>query len=375
MPANRWWTEDPRTLLRVGSGFSLDDFDRRGKPGFAGKKPDGKDFGKNAGILLSELQERLYAEGRAGGTRSVLCIVQGLDTAGKGGIARHVMAKVDPQGVALRAFGVPTEEERGHHYLWRIKKALPPAGKIGVFDRSHYEDVLVVRVDELVARDEWEPRFDEINQFEKDLVDSGTVVLKFALMVSHAEQGVRLSERLDRPDKRWKFSENDLATRGKWDEYQLAYEDVFARTSTDHAPWYVIPADRKWYSRAAVIAILTRTMAEMDLGWPVPDWDPSDMRERLASKMSATALEQSLADTEDNVRSALADDAQVARASIDVVLGADPADDTVEGAERQAALARVEAEKAAWLAELAKTREQKQRLVAEARAREALRTD
>lgn len=375
MPGKHWWTTDPRTILRVGSGFSLAEFDRGGKPGFAGKKADGKEFGKKAGALLSELQERLYAEGRSGGTRSVLCIVQGLDTAGKGGIARHVMSKVDPQGVALRAFGVPTEEERDHHYLWRIKKALPPAGKIGVFDRSHYEDVLVVRVDEFVGRDEWEPRFEEINQFEKDLVDSGTVVLKFALMVSHAEQGVRLSERLDRPDKRWKFSENDLATRRKWDEYQLAYQDVFARTSTDYAPWHVIPADRKWYSRAAVLAILTRTMAEMDLDWPVPDWDPGDMRERLASEMSAAALEQSLAETEDSVKSALADDAQVTRASIDVVLGAGLAHDSVEGAERQAALARVEAERAERLAEFAKTREQKRRLVAEARAREALRTE
>lgn len=366
------WREDPRTILRAGPDFSLADLDRRGKPGFAGRKADGREFGRKRGKLLSELQERLFAEGRDGGTRSVLCIVQGLDTAGKGGVARHVMSLVDPQGVALRSFGVPTEEERKHHYLWRIKKALPAAGLIGVFDRSHYEDVLVVRVDELVPESEWQSRFDEINKFEEDLVESGTTVLKFALMVSHDEQGVRLMERLDRPDKRWKFSENDLTTRGKWEAYQEAYEDVFARTSTDHAPWYVIPADRKWYSRTAIIEILTRTMVELNLGWPVPDWDPAEMRDRLATKMSAAALETSLADTEENVRSASAENAAVEQKSIRVELGDNPAEDTIEEAEQRAAFARVDAEKAAWLAELARTRAQKERLVEEAQARQTL---
>lgn len=167
------WREDPRTILRAGPDFSLADLDRRGKPGFNGRNADGRKFGRSRGKLLSELQERLFAEGREGGTRSVLCVVQGLDTAGKGGVARHVMSLVDPQGVALRSFGVPTEEERKHHYLWRIKKALPAPGLIGVFDRSHYEDVLVVRVDELVPESEWQSRFDEINKFEADLVSRG----------------------------------------------------------------------------------------------------------------------------------------------------------------------------------------------------------
>lgn len=372
MSETTWWSHDPRDILRAGQEFSLADFDRHGKPGFAGRKLEGKEFAHRRGSLLSELQERLFAEGREGGTRSVLCIVQGLDTAGKGGVARHVMSKVDPQGVALRSFGVPTEEEREQHYLWRIKKALPPAGKIGVFDRSHYEDVLVVRVDQLVPQEEWEPRFDEINQFEKELVESGTTILKFALMVSHDEQSVRLMERLDRPDKRWKFRESDLETRGNWDAYQEAYADVFARTSTEHAPWYVIPADRKWYARAAILEILTRTMVEMNLGWPVPEWDPAEMRVRLADTMSVTALQQSLAETEENVRSALADDAAVERRAIRVALDSSPANDTIEEAEQRAALARVEAQKASWLAELARTRDQKQRLVEAARARETL---
>ena len=365
------WTAEPREVLRAGPDFSLAEMDRHGKPGFDGDKADGKEFGESRGELLSQLQERLFAEGRAGGTRSVLCIVQGLDTAGKGGVTRHVMSRVDPQGVALRSFGVPTEEELSHHYLWRIKNGLPKPGLIGVFDRSHYEDVLVVRVNNLVPKKTWEPRFEEINKFEKELVDSGTVVLKFALMVSHDEQGVRLMERLDRPDKRWKFNENDLETRSKWEDYQQAYSDVFARTSTEHAPWYVIPADRKWYSRAAITEILTQTLIEMDLGWPEPEWDPVEMRTKLAEQMSVEALQSSLEDTEDNVVSALDEDAHVERASIIVSNEDAPTGDVAE-AEAKAALAAVEVEKARWLAELARTREQKQHLLTEAQARETL---
>lgn len=360
------WQADPRELLRVGPDFDLATFDRGGKPGFDGRKADGQAFLKSRSGLLSELQERLYAEGRAGGNRSVLCVVQGLDTAGKGGVARHVMSLVDPQGVALRSFGPPTDEELSHHYLWRIKKALPPAGKIGVFDRSHYEDVLVVRVENLVPKKEWEPRYEEINAFEKDLVDSGTVVLKFALMVSHDEQGLRLMERLDRPDKRWKFSENDLTTRAKWDDYQAAYADVFARTSTEHAPWYVIPADRKWYSRTAIVSILTQAMIGMDLGWPVPDFDVPEMRERLAQQMSVEALEESLAETEENVRSAIAEDAETERLAARTKK--DDGSDTAV-AERAAVKAQVDADKAAALAELARTRDQKAELVEQARQR------
>ena len=362
------WTQDPREALRAGDDFSLAAMDRRGKPGFDGKKADGKTFAKAREPLLAELQERLYAQGRAGGDRSVLCVVQGLDTAGKGGVARHVMSLVDPQGVALASFGPPTKEELDHHFLWRIEKKLPAPGRIGVFDRSHYEDVLVVRVDRLVPKKEWEPRFEEINAFEKKLVDSGTVVLKFALMVSHAEQGLRLMERLDRPDKHWKFSENDLETRAKWQDYQEAYQDVFARTSTDYAPWYVIPADRKWYSRAAVMEILTRTLIDLDLRWPDSEWDPAEMRARLAQSMTVETLETSLEETQENVRSALADVVQTRRRSVAVEL--DGEDDPVELAEAQAELAEVDALKARWLADLAKTLRQKRELVAQARERD-----
>ena len=281
MAAKDLWTTDPRDALRVGPDFDLASFDRNGQPGWDGDKEDGEAYLPERGEEMSDLQERLFAEGREGGTRSVLLVLQGLGTAGKGGFVRHVMGMVDPQGVALASFGVPTEEERAHHYLWRIEKKLPPAGRIGVFDRSHYEDVLVVRVDELVPEDVWRARYDEINAWEKKLVEGGTTIIKVALMVSYAEQGERLMERLERPDKHWKFNPGDLDTRSKWPAFQEAYSDVFRLTSTDHAPWYVVPADKKWYSRLAITEILTRTLEDLDPQWPVADFDVEEMKKAL----------------------------------------------------------------------------------------------
>lgn len=277
------WTEDPRDVLRAGPGFDLSAFDRNGQPGWSGDKEGGEEYMVERGEEMSELQERLFAEGRDGEGRSVLVVLQGLDTAGKGGIVRHVMGMVDPQGVQLASFGVPTKEEREHHYLWRIEKKLPAPGKIGVFDRSHYEDVLVVRVDEIVPESEWSKRYDEINAWEKKLVESGTTIIKIAMMVSWEEQGARLSERLERDDKWWKFSPGDIVTRSKWPAFQQAYADVFTKTSTEHAPWYVVPADKKWYSRLAVTEILTRTLEDMEPAWPLPEWDVEDMKKQLAT--------------------------------------------------------------------------------------------
>jgi len=309
--AHSGWSEDPRELLRAGEDFDLGDMKRDATPGWRRGKRAAKAFGDERGDLLSELQERLFAQGRTGGERSLLVVVQGLDTAGKGGVARHVMSKVDPQGVALHSFGAPTPEEQKHHYLWRIKKALPRPGLIGVFDRSHYEDVLVARVDELVSPDVWEKRYDEINAFEAGLVDSGTTVLKFGLMVSHDEQGLRLMKRLDRPDKLWKYSKNDVPTRRKWDAYQEAYTDVFQRTSTEAAPWYVIPADHKWYARLAITEILTQTLIEMDPEWPTVRWDPAAQRRQLAETLSTKALRASLKETDRQVKKAAKDDRRV----------------------------------------------------------------
>lgn len=344
------WTIDPREALRVTDDFDLVTFDRGGKPGFDGKKADGEALMAERGDLLAELQERLFAEGRAGGKRSVLVVLQGLDTAGKGGIAKHVMGLVDPQGVQMRSFGVPTKEEASHHFLWRIRKALPTPGRIGLFDRSHYEDVLVQRVDEIVPEEVWRKRYTEINRFEEKLVESGTTVLKFALMVDRDEQGLRLMERLDRPDKRWKFSRNDLTTRGKWDDYQEAYADVFRFTNTEVAPWYVLPANRKWYSRLAVTEILARTLIEMRPKWPKPRYDIAKARRDLAATMSPEALAESAADTEATVVKAIESNTEVRTEAIELMGGTD------EHHARAAAL------REEWETELAETLAQKAEL-------------
>ena len=265
---SKLWTLSPVEVLRAGASPRVEDIDFTATPGFDGKKAHGNEVLEQRGAVLAALQEKLYAHGRAGGTRSVLLVLQGMDTAGKGGMVKHVIGMVDPQGVDLASFGVPTQEEKQHHYLWRIRKALPRAGRIGVFDRSHYEDVLVVAVHDLVPRQVWEKRFDEINAFEKELTEQGTVVVKVALLVSADEQKKRLQERLDRPDKHWKYNPGDVTERGFLPQYRAAYQRVLDRTDVDHAPWYVVPADRKWYSRLAVTEILIDTLEKLDLDWP-----------------------------------------------------------------------------------------------------------
>ena len=277
------WEVAPTESLRVRAGFDLASFDRGSTPGFTGDKAAGQALVARHAGELSELQERLFAEGRSGGSRSVLLVLQGMDTAGKGGIVRHVVGLVDPQGVAHRSFGVPTPEERKHHYLWRIRRALPEPGYIGVFDRSHYEDVLVARVDGLVAPDVWEARYDEINRFEEKVVASGTTIVKVALLVSYEEQRARLMERLERPDKFWKYNPNDVDSRQKWPAYQEAYQAVLDRTSTETAPWHVVPADRKWFARLAVSELLLDALRRLDLGWPPADFDIEVEKKRLAA--------------------------------------------------------------------------------------------
>lgn len=275
------WRSPATEALRAAPGFRLADVDASATPGWHGDEKDAIRRTEALGEELSELQERLFAEGRSGGTRSVLLVLQGLDTAGKGGIVRHVIGMVDPQGVALRSFGVPTAEERSHHYLWRIRRALPPAGRIGVFDRSHYEDVLVVKVDRLAPAEEIEPRYEEINRFEQEVVEGGTTIVKVALMVSPDEQYRRLRERLERPDKLWKFNPGDLDTRAKWPAYQDAYQTVLDRTSTEIAPWHVVPADNKWFARLAVSELLTHALRRLDPTWPAPDFDVAEMMAKL----------------------------------------------------------------------------------------------
>ncbi len=276
------WTHTPHTILQFRPGFQIADLDTDSSPGYAGGKDGSPEVQAERNERFAGLQEMLYANGKAGDNRALLLVLQGMDTAGKGGIVTHVVGAGNPMGIHYTGFGVPTEEERAHHYLWRIRKALPAGGHVGVFDRSHYEDVLVVRVHELVPRDVWETRYDEINAFEKELVDSGTTLVKCALFVSLDEQKRRLAERLDRPDKYWKYNPGDLDERKLWPAYQEAYQAVLDRTSTEHAPWYVIPCDKKWYSRLAITELLIEALKGMKLDWPPPDFDVEAEKKKLA---------------------------------------------------------------------------------------------
>ena len=275
------WTHEPRKILRFRPGSKVADIDPNSTPGYTGDKNGSEEVQAERNERYAGLQEMLYANGKAGDNRSLLLVLQGMDTAGKGGIVKHVVGAGDPMGIRYTGFGVPSEEERAHHYLWRIRKALPPGGHIGVFDRSHYEDVLVVRVHDLVPPDVWEPRYDEINAFEKELVDSGTTIVKCAMFVSLDEQKRRLAERLDRPDKFWKYNPGDVTERLLWPAYQEAYQAVLDRTSTDHAPWFVIPCDKKWYSRLAINELLIEALKSMKLGWPPADLDVEAEKKRL----------------------------------------------------------------------------------------------
>ena len=270
-------------VLAVGAGFRLADVDPASTPGFDGKKADGEAALAAGAADLSALQERLFAASKGDDTRSVLLVVQGMDTAGKGGIMRHVVGNVDPQGIRHTAFKAPTPEERSHDFLWRIRKALPQAGEIGVFDRSHYEDVLVVRVHDLVPRAVWSRRYATINRFEKSLADKGTTIVKVMLHISRDEQKVRLAERLDRPDKHWKYNPRDVDERQRWDDYQEAYQVALTRCSTQAAPWYVVPADKKWYARWAVQQLLVDALADIDPQWPAAEFDVDVEKARLAA--------------------------------------------------------------------------------------------
>ncbi|WP_105566399.1 polyphosphate kinase 2 family protein [Microbacterium halophytorum] len=278
------WTVDAGEALRAGPDFLIKRVDPRSTPGYVGGKKDGeRDLAAGLGPL-SELQERLFAESRAGETSDrVLLVLQGMDTAGKGGIVRHVVGGVDPQGVELASFKAPTEEELEHDFLWRIARRVPGAGMIGVFDRSHYEDVLIGRVRALAGPDELERRYDAINEFESRLAASGTRIIKVMLHISYDEQGERLAERLERPDKHWKYNAGDVAERKHWSAYQDAYQTAIQRTSTPDAPWHVVPADRKWYARLAVQQLLLDALAGIDPQWPLADFDVEAEKVRLAA--------------------------------------------------------------------------------------------
>jgi PPK2 family polyphosphate:nucleotide phosphotransferase len=272
------------TLLPpVSSGFSLDTVDPDSAPGFHGAKAAGREALELGAKELAELQERLWAASRAGDDHRVLLLLQAMDTAGKGGVIRHVVGQVDPQGVTLHAFKAPTPEEQAHHFLWRVRRYLPSAGRIGVFDRSHYEDVLIARVRGLVPPEVIEERYGEIVDFEREVAASGTRIIKVMLHISRDEQKERLQERLDRPDKHWKYNPGDVDERILWPAYMEAYQIALDRTSTPEAPWYVVPANRKWYARLAVQDLLLDALRRIDPQWPKADFDVTAEKARLAA--------------------------------------------------------------------------------------------
>ncbi|WP_401000972.1 PPK2 family polyphosphate kinase [Agromyces sp. GXQ0307] len=270
-------------VLRVRQDFVLADVDTSSAPGFEGKKKQAKKSLKVGAEIFADLQEQLFAGHQMGDDpRRILLVLQAMDTAGKGGIVKHVMSAVDPQGVQLATFKKPTEEELAHDFLWRIRKEVPEAGMIGVFDRSHYEDVLIARVRELAPPEEIERRYDAINEFEAELAASGTVIIKVMLHISMDEQRDRLLKRLERRDKHWKFNPGDIDERMLAPKYREAYQVVFDRTTTPHAPWYVVPADHKWYARLAVQHLLIDALEGMKLDWPLADYDIEQQKARLA---------------------------------------------------------------------------------------------
>ena len=222
---------------------------------------------------LTELQERLWAEQR----RAILVVLQGIDAAGKDGTIRKVMTAFNPQGCPVSSFKVPSAEELAHDFLWRIHKRTPGRGEVGIFNRSHYEDVLVVRVHELVPREVWSARYEQIVAFEDHLAANGTTIVKFFLYIDKDEQRERFQARLDDPTKRWKFALGDLDERKRWSDYIAAYEDALSKTSTDRAPWYVVPANQKWFRDLAVASILAATLEELDPRYPPAEDLPEDL--------------------------------------------------------------------------------------------------
>ena len=268
--------------LKVSMGFVLADLDPSSTPGFSGDKAQGEAALAASEAELADLLERLFAESTTGSERALLLVVQGMDTSGKGGIMRHVIS-VNPQGVKATAFKAPTKEELAHDFLWRIEKALPGPGQLGVFDRSHYEDVLVVRVHDLVPEDVWSKRYVQINAFERDVVARGTTIVKVMTHISCDEQKSRLMKRLERPDKYYKYNPGDVDERLHWGEYMQAYQAVLDTTSTVGAPWFVVPADHKWYARLAVQQLLLDALRGMDLRWPDADFDVETEKKRLAA--------------------------------------------------------------------------------------------
>jgi PPK2 family polyphosphate:nucleotide phosphotransferase len=265
--------DSDRWRIEPGAHARLAKVETDGTAGAPGKKKETEAAFADLHADLAELQERLYAEGQ----RSLLVVLQAIDAGGKDGTITHVFGGLNPAGCRVVSFKVPSEEERSHDFLWRVHARTPAKGEVVVFNRSHYEDVLVVRVHDLVPEAVWRPRYDAINAFEANLAAAGTRIVKLYLHISKAEQAARFQARLDDPSKRWKFRRADLDERARWDDYMEAFEEAITRTSTAAAPWFVIPADHKWYRNWAVSRILIETLADMDPKYP-PAEDLRDVK-------------------------------------------------------------------------------------------------
>ncbi|NMO51120.1 hypothetical protein HH310_07955 [Actinoplanes sp. TBRC 11911] len=279
---------DLRSRLAVNAHTKLSDIDPRSTPGLPDLRHDPKDWSAQQvgeiGEQLAGYQERLFAAAKHETSKSrVLLVLQAMDCGGKDGTVRAIARGMNPAGLSAVGFGPPTAEERSHDFLWRIRRALPAPGMVGIFNRSHYEDVLVVRVHELVPEKEWSARYEQINAFEKELAGDDLTMVKVMLHISFQEQKERLADRLDDPAKYWKYNPGDLDERQRWDDYQRAYQDALTKCSTAEAPWYVVPADRKWYRNWAVATLLQETFAELDPQYPPADFDVNAERERLKS--------------------------------------------------------------------------------------------
>ncbi len=260
--------------IRPGSKVDLSSIPSRGESLFPIDKDEGEDLMKDFSKKIDELQELFYAEGK----HRLLVIFQAMDTGGKDGTIRNVFDKMDPQGIRVAAFKRPSSLELAHDYLWRVHAKVPQNGEVVIFNRSHYEDIVAVRVREIFPESRWSKRYQHIVNFEQMLADEGTTILKFFLHISPDEQKERLQDRLDETDKLWKFNPGDLDDRALWPKFMEAYSEVLSRTSTAVAPWYVIPADRKWYRDLAVADILIRTLENLDMQYPGIDFDPREIR-------------------------------------------------------------------------------------------------
>lgn len=256
-----------RYRVRPAKKVDFDEWDPRETTAFDGGKEDAEGELARLNKQLETLQELLFAEHR----HKVLVVLQGMDTSGKDGAIRHVFEGVNPQGVRVASFKVPTPVELDHDYLWRVHPQVPGRGEMVIFNRSHYEDVLVVRVHNLVGEETWSRRYAQINEFERMLAEEGTTILKFFLHISKDEQKERLQARLDDPNKHWKFSLGDLKERKLWPDYQKAYQDALSKTSTEWAPWYIVPSDRKWYRNLVIASVIVDCLQKLEMSFPTPE--------------------------------------------------------------------------------------------------------